>query len=97
MIAGHGKPVTHHQFIARAADPDEIDPIGALVFRQFQQLRRITGGDHGLGYDGIVAVDDDIDFIFLEHPDIGRAFIRLGNPEENIRYVGGNHRSTPTI
>ena len=91
MVAGHGETVTHHQFIARAADSDQIDAASALFFGQFQQLRRIAGGDDGLGYDGVVAVDDNVYFVLLQHPDIGRAFVRLGNTEENIRHFGGDH------
>jgi hypothetical protein len=56
MIAGHGEAVTHYQFIARTADPDEIDAAGALFFGQLKQFRRITGNEDGLGYDGVVAV-----------------------------------------
>ena len=83
------------QFIARGAYDVSIP--SAFLCGQFQQLGCIAGGHHGLGYHRIVTVDDNIYFILLQHPDIGRAFIRLGHTEKNIRYFGGDHGSSPSI
>jgi hypothetical protein len=71
--AAKRNPVSLEDFIGRAADARELNALGALGLGVINHLRVTGRGDDHLGENRLMAVDDDIDMIFLHTPKLASA------------------------
>ncbi len=64
---------------------------------QGRQERRQLNGMISSGAAYVVAVDDDIDVVFLEHPHVHFDRHRRGDAEEDVGDLGGDHGPAPAV
>ena len=97
VVSGHGNPVPHEQFVSGAADAGKVDPVGALGFGQVEHFRGFTRLQDHFRNHGIVAVNNDVDLVFLQDSRIHHGGFGTGNPEKDVRYLRGNHGTSPAV
>ena len=64
-VTGMGYAVTYEHFQAGAAHSHQVDALGPGIFGGLDQGRFSHRFHHGLKQVGLMAVDDDIDLVFL--------------------------------
>ncbi len=96
-VAGRWDAVAHQDLVRRAADAGQVDALGALGLGVGDQLG-ILGSDHDhLRQGRLVAVDDDVDLVVLQHAQVGHRLQRGGRAEQDVGDVGGQHRAAPAV
>jgi hypothetical protein len=63
--AGLGYPVALENFVGRAADAAQLNALGPLGFGVLDDFRLLGRGYDHLGEHRLMAVDDDVDVVFL--------------------------------
>jgi len=89
--------VALQDFVGRAADAAQLDAFGALLLGVFEHLRRLGRGHDHLREDRLVAVDDDVDVIFLQDAEVGFGLQRRWSAEHDVLQVGGQHGAAPPV
>ena len=83
--------------MARAAHAGQLDALGALVLGVLDHLRLLgRHGDH-LGQQRLMAVDDDVDVVFFQDPQVDLAGHRHRAAEEDVLEVRADHGAAPAV
>ena len=97
MIAGHRHAAPHQQFVAGAAQPDQVDTAGTVGTGQFHQFRLGGRLDHHVRQQRIMAMEGDIDLVFPQNPEVDLGHDGRRCAEENVGQLSGDHRATPAV
>ncbi|KUG28792.1 hypothetical protein ASZ90_001344 [hydrocarbon metagenome] len=97
VVSGHGDALAHEQFVARAAQPGQVDPGGPGGLGLGQKRRVAHGGQDHLRDDGAVAVHQDVHVVGLEHPEIDLGGLWGGGAEDDVRQLRGDHGAAPAV
>jgi hypothetical protein len=95
--AGLGHAVALENLVGRAADAAQLDALGALGFGVVDHFRFLGRGHDHLGEHRLMAVDDDVDVVFLHDAQVGFGLQRIGGAEEHVLQVGGQHGAAPAV
>jgi hypothetical protein len=93
----HRNAAPHQDFIAGAANPGQVDPLGSGFSGQFKHVRFLGGNTEGLGQQGFMAVDGDVDLVGFENPQVHNGAAGNRGAEHDIGQFGGKHRRTPAV
>ena len=96
-LPAEGMPWRIKRLVGGAADAAQVDALGALALGILDQLRILDGGDDHLGERRLVAVDDDVDLVRLEHAQVDLGDHRAWRAEEDVRDVGRQHAAAPAV
>ena len=69
-VAGRRDAVAHQDLVGGAADAGQVDALGALALGLGDQLGVARRRDHHRRQRRLVAVDDDVDLVVLEHAEV---------------------------
>ena len=97
VVAGHGDALAHQHFVARAAQARQVDALGPQFLGPVEQLRVLGGLGHHLRHQGVVAVEDDVHLVLLQHPQVDLGGHGLGGAEEDVGDLGGDHGAAPAV
>ena len=96
-VAGYGDAVAHQHLVACAAHAGHGDALCPLLSGQFDHLWILARRHNHLRQGRLVAMDDDVDFVFLQHAQVRCGLDRLRGAKQHVGQFGGDHRSTPAI
>ncbi len=74
-----------------------VDALCALLLRQLDHLWVLSRRDDHLRQGRLVAVDDDVYLVFLEHTQVRLRFDRRGGAKQHVGQFRGDHRATPAV
>ena len=77
--------------------PARVMPSAPAAFAYCDDLRILHGDGQHLGERRLMAVDEDVDRVFAQHAEVGRAPDRRGRAEEDVRDDGGHARAAPAV
>ena len=85
-VTGDGDAVPHQHFVGGAAHARQVDSLCAWLCCQLHDLRVLSRRHDHFGQERFMAVDDDIDLIFLENAEVDlrsepASACRTGYPE----------------
>ena len=96
-VAGRRDAVAHEDLVAGAADAGEVDALRAGRLGLGDELGVARGLDQHRRQRRLVAVDDDVDLVVLEHAEVDLARERRRRAEEDVADVGAQHRAAPAV
>ena len=96
-VACRRDALAHEDFIGGAADAGQVDALGAGCFGVFDDLGVLRGGHDHLAQGRLVAVDDHVDHIVLQHAQVGLPQDRGRCAKQDIGNIGGDHAAAPAI
>ena len=96
-VAGRRDAVAHQDLVAGAADAGEVDALGAGRLGLGDELGVAGGLDQHGRERRLVAVDDDVDLVGLEHAEVDLGRQRRRRAEEDVADVGAQHRAAPAV
>ena len=94
---GLGNAVTLEDLVGRAADAAQLNALGALGFGVLDDFRFLAHGHDHLGEYRLMAVDDDIDVVFLHDAQVGFGLQGVGGAEQDVLQIGGQHGTAPAV
>ncbi len=96
-LPGDWNPLAHQHLVGGAAEPAQLDALGALLFGQLDQLG-VPGGLHDhLGENGLVPVHHDIDLVLAEHAQVNLGADGFWGSEHYILQVRPDHGTAPPV
>ena len=96
-VAGGRDAVAHEDLVAGAADAGEVDALRAGRLGLGDELGVARGLDQHGRQRRLVAVDDDVDLIRLEHAEVDLGRQRRRRAEEDVADVGAQHGAAPAV
>ncbi len=97
VVARHRNAVAHQDLVGGAAHPGQLDALGAFVLGILDHFRFLGGHIDHLRQQGLMAVDDDVDMVFLQDAQVDLAGHRHRHAEEDVLQIGGDHGTAPTV
>jgi len=101
-LGGHevpcmGDAVAGKHFRTGAAHAHKVDPLSSCLLCGIEKGRVVDGSQHGLKKVRFMAMDDDIDVIFLEATHIYISPYGSRRTKEDIRYFRSDHGTAPAV
>ena len=96
-VARSRDALAHQDFVGRAADAGQVDALGAGCLGIFDDLGVLRGRHDHLAQGRLVAVDDHVDHIVLQHAQVGLAQDRGRGAKQDVGDIGGDHAAAPAI
>ena len=97
MVAGHRQALAHLQFVAGAAQPDEVDTLCALLFRHGDELGIFGGLHDDVRQQRVVAMQRDIDTLNAQRTEIDPRHDGFRRTEHHVGQLRRDHGATPAI
>ena len=96
-IAGNGHSMPHQYLVGGAAHTGEVYPFRPLGLGQLYHLRFLSGGDNHLREQRLMSMNDNIDLVLFEHPQIRLTQNGGRSAEEDVLELGSQHAATPPV
>ena len=96
-VAGGRDAVAHQDLVAGAADAGEVDALRAGRLGLGDELGVARGLDQHGRERRLVAVDDDVDLVVLEHAEVDLADEGARRAEQDVADVGAQHGAAPAV
>jgi len=97
VVAGYGDALAHQKLVPGAAEPGHVEAGGAGLPGRLDQLGINRGGQDHFRDQGVVAVDQDVDLVFFDDPQVDPALVRGRGAEDDVGNLGAGHGAAPAV